>query len=282
MATPDQIPYVLGTSEAEVKRLILQSDLYRDATEDALRRAGVGAGMQVLDVGTGAGGVALIASELVGSDGSVTAVDSSPKMVAIARARAEMQPVANIACAEADVANWQPDGRFDAITGRLILMHLRDPAEVVRRLAQAVRPGGLVVFADFVMSAAMQQPAGSLFTQSIERVVSTFRGMGRPTDMGLQLGIVFRAAGLSSPRYALGGVVGEGPTTAVYALLAETVAALSPATRSLGIAEDAVVDAPALERSLLAEAAGLGAIGIPPLLITAWSRVPEEAGHGHR
>lgn len=277
MTTPTPPPYVLGVSEAEVRRIILQSDLYHDATEDALRRAGIGPGMDVLDVGTGAGGVALIASELVGPTGSVTAVDASPKMVAIACARAERHPISNITCVEADLASWQPDRRFDAVTGRLVVMHLHDPVDVLRRLARAVRPGGVVAFADFVMSAAMQQPAGPLFTQSLERVVAAFRGVGRPTDMGLQLGIAFRAAGLPSPRYVLGGVVGEGPATAVYALLSETVATLAPVMHELGITDEPAVEAPALERALLAEAAGLGAIALPPLLVTAWTRLPEDA-----
>lgn len=279
MTTPQPEPYVLGVSEDEVRRIILQSDLYHDATEDALRRAGIGAGMHVLDVGTGAGGVALIASELVGPTGSVTAIDGSPKMVAVARARAEQHRVPNITCIRAELATWRPSRQFDAVTGRLILMHLPDPVEIVQVLAQAVRPGGLVVFADYVMSVAMQQPAGPLFTRSIDRVIEAFRSAGRPTDMGLQLGIVFRAAGLPSPQYAVGGVVGEGPmTTPVYTLLAETVASLAPLMRKQGIVNDDPVDARELERALRAEGASIGAIGLPPLLVTAWSRLPQGDG----
>ena len=38
------------------------------------------------------------------------------------------------------------DGLVDAVIGRLILMHLKDPAVVVRALSALVRPGGIISF----------------------------------------------------------------------------------------------------------------------------------------
>ena len=53
-----------------------------------LAEAGVGAGMRVLDLGIGAGDVALDAARLVGSSGSVVGVDANPQLIAFARERA--------------------------------------------------------------------------------------------------------------------------------------------------------------------------------------------------
>ena len=58
--------YPLGYSEVEARRLEQQAALYKELTEDVLRRAGLCAGMRVLDVGCGVGDVSLLAAELVG------------------------------------------------------------------------------------------------------------------------------------------------------------------------------------------------------------------------
>ena len=44
--------YVLGHSRAELDRLTEQSTFYAAATEDMMRRAGIGPGMRVLEVGS--------------------------------------------------------------------------------------------------------------------------------------------------------------------------------------------------------------------------------------
>jgi cyclopropane fatty-acyl-phospholipid synthase-like methyltransferase len=61
--------YALGNNEEEARRLESQAAFLEDLTEDVLRRAGVGSGMQVLDLGCGVGDVSLLASRLVGATG---------------------------------------------------------------------------------------------------------------------------------------------------------------------------------------------------------------------
>ena len=58
--------YALGRSDAETRRLILQHQLYGPFTRQFLTAAGITAGMKVLDVGSGAGDVALLLADLVG------------------------------------------------------------------------------------------------------------------------------------------------------------------------------------------------------------------------
>ncbi len=57
-ATQRAHQYVLGHSEHELERLEAQAYLINPITERFFRAAGVGPGMRVLDVGSGAGDVA--------------------------------------------------------------------------------------------------------------------------------------------------------------------------------------------------------------------------------
>ncbi len=66
------------------RRLIAQHHLYGSFTRQFLTAAGITAGMKVLDVGSGAGDVALL---LVGPQGRVVGVDTNADILTVARAR---------------------------------------------------------------------------------------------------------------------------------------------------------------------------------------------------
>src|SRR5215217_596259 len=138
--------YAMGRSEAETERLICQSGFYAPFTLRLFERAGLGPGMRVLDVGTGAGDVALIAAEMVGASGGVVGVDRNPEVLKTARARALTAGLSNATFVEGDAGELGLEGDFDAAVGRLVLMHQPNPAKTLRSVAAMVRPGGIVAF----------------------------------------------------------------------------------------------------------------------------------------
>ena len=147
--------YAMGRSEAETERLIRQSGLYAPFTWRLFEQAGLGPGMRVLDVGTGAGDVALMAAEMVGASGSVVGVDHNPEVLQTARARTLRAGLTNATFVEGDAGALELDGGFDAAVGRLVLMHQQDPAKTPRSVAAMVR-GGIVTFQKYnVMSRSM-------------------------------------------------------------------------------------------------------------------------------
>lgn len=92
---------------------------------------------RVLDVGCGAGA---FAARLAGRAARVDAVDRSAVMIEAARRRAP----ANVACIEADVMELPlPADHYDAIVSLTVLHHL-PLGDVLRRLAPALRPGGVL------------------------------------------------------------------------------------------------------------------------------------------
>ena len=94
--------YVLGHSEAELRRLAFQAALIEPITRQLLVDAGVANGMRIVDVGTGRGDVAFLAAELVGETGSVVGVDRAPAAIAVARERAARSSLANVSFVEGD------------------------------------------------------------------------------------------------------------------------------------------------------------------------------------
>jgi 2-polyprenyl-3-methyl-5-hydroxy-6-metoxy-1,4-benzoquinol methylase len=137
---PGPSSYVLGHADVEVQRLLLQGRLYNHYTEHALRLAGLRPGMRVLDVGCGPGEVSFVAARLVGRNGSVLGIDAAADIIEVARARAAAQDLRHVSFQATPIAEVVLDEPVDAVIGRLILMHLPDPASALRQLAGLVHP----------------------------------------------------------------------------------------------------------------------------------------------
>ena len=100
---------------------------------------GVAAGMRVLDVGCGPGG---LTHELVARTGAerVAAIDPAPQFAEACR---ERHPGADVCVGPAEELPWE-DGSFDATLAQLVIAFMRDPDRGVREMARVTRPGGVV------------------------------------------------------------------------------------------------------------------------------------------
>ena len=113
-----------------------------------MARADLKPGQAVLDLGTGTGSVAFEAAAAVGPDGTVTGVDISPEMLAVARARASARSLNGIDFVEGrGEAIPAPDRSQDAVLASLSLMYVIDRAAAAAEVARVLRPGGRFVAA---------------------------------------------------------------------------------------------------------------------------------------
>lgn len=269
---PISADYVMGSGDPEMRRLATLSALYEESTRRWLELAGLEAGMSVVDVGCGPGDVTLLAAEMVGPGGTVTGVDASPETLALARSRTERAGLRSVGFERADVTSWLPDRPVDAVVGRLILMHLPDPASTLARLAGVVRPGGVVAFQDVVLTTRRTEPPLPLVEAFNGWLIETLRRSGRPVDMGLRLAAVFRTAGLPDPGLSVGAPVERGADALGYSLVAGDVASLLPRMEQLGVVTAAEVGPETFEDRLRAEAAASDAVLLNPLMVGAWAR----------
>jgi len=264
--------YVLGHDASELQRLIKQSEFFGVLTRHLWREAGLAPGMTVLDVGCGAGDTTLLAAELVGPTGHVIGVDRSAQGLALARRRAEAAGLTNVEFREADAAELVLDRPVDALVGRLVLMYFRDHGAALRRLAEHVRPGGLIVIQEIDTLGGRCEPAGPLFDLTLRRVHEAFAAAGANPSMGRDLVGAFLGAGLARPQMLLGARVESGPEAAAYAALAGIARTLLPVMEARGIATAAEVGIDTLVERLRAEAVGSSATIYAPPLIGAWAR----------
>lgn len=272
---PDSRPYVLSESEVEFRRLEMQSAFIRDLTADMLKRAGLRPGMRVLDIGCGAGDVALLAGELVGPAGSVLGIDRSAAAVETAKRRGEQAGQgARMRFAVADLETYAPDEAFDAALGRLVLTYLPDPAAALRRLAGHLRPGGILAFQELSMPAIRSTPDARQFLQCKSWILETFERTGFETDMGGKLFATFLAAGLPAPEMIAAGRAEGGDRSQIYAYTAATVQSLLPAMERAGVATAEEVGVDDLADRLREEAVARRAcINFGPF-IGAWTARP--------
>ena len=116
-----------------------------DEIHDFARRAILGAlalapGDRLLDVGCGGG---LLLRDALALGASVTGVDHSEEMVALARERA---PCAEVVIAGAESLPFDP-GAFSAVSMSVVLFFLPDPVLALRECARVLEPRGrLAVF----------------------------------------------------------------------------------------------------------------------------------------
>ena len=272
-STERQRGYALET-EVDRTRLVDQARTIDRMSERYMREAGIGPGMRVLDLGSGMGDVALLAGRLVGPQGQVTGVDRSPELLAAAQERIDDLGVTNVELVDGDVTQLPElaDRPFDAVVGRLILMHVADPAAVLRAASALVRPGGPVLAMEYDTAWLPSHPSVALWDETVETLRAALVGAGMHARMGLELHATFLEAGLPAPQMRSEQDVGGGPDWTGYEILAETMRASLALIVRAGLATPEEVDVDTLAARLRAAVVAGGGVAASPVLVGAFAR----------
>lgn len=273
----DTARYILLHSEEELRRLEHQGAFLRPATRDFLRRAGLEPGMRVLDVGSGMGDVSFLAAELVGPTGEVVGVDHSEVPVSQARARAHAKRLENVRFVHGGfdaLEDLAGERRFDAVVGRLVLVHHPDPVAAVDQLVRLLRPGGVIAFHEIDLDAKAWSTHPLPALQQLWAWVDVVARHGRFSG-GLASAFLtaFDRHGLVDRNVTRTGAVENAHDSGVYAWVAGFVRTLVPAVRGLGV-DVGDVDLDGYQARLMAEVRESGANFVPVHFLGASARVP--------
>ena len=266
--------YSLGHSDRELERLSVQARLIGPITRRFFVDAGIVPGMRVLDVGSGAGDVAFLAAELVGTTGEVVGTDRSPAALAVARERAKARSLSNVSFREGNPGEMTIEQPFDAVVGRYVLMYQQDPAAMLRKLIAHVRPRGVVVFHEPYRDGIRSFPPVAAYDRGWQLVDDTLRLSGADPNMGIKLHATFLAAGLPAPSMRLEAVLAGGASSSDHVHFEmDPVGILVPEMERLGVATAADIDAEMLAQRVLDEVIARNSVIVGRSEIGAWSRV---------
>jgi SAM-dependent methyltransferase len=195
--------YVLGTHDEEITRLGLQHRVWRPIALSCWQRAGITIGSRVLDLGAGPGYAAADLAEIVGPAGKVVALERSSNFRRALEERCRARSLGNVQIHELDLMTDQlPEGPYDFSWCRWVASFVTDPARLVEKLGQVMRPGSVAIFheyADYLTWRFIPRlPNQERFAQEVK---ASWSAAGGKADIGLDLptylgqnGFVIRSA----------------------------------------------------------------------------------------
>lgn len=275
-ASSSDATYTLGHTSHETTRLIEQSRIYGESTHRFGKRAGITDGMRVLEIGSGAGDVALTLAELVGPTGKIVGVDVNADVLDTARQRATDAGRQNIEFIAGDARSLTFSEKFDAIVGRFVLMYMADPGEAFAKLITHLKPGGIAAFQEpeYTLYPAFLHPDTPLMNQLITWILDVFEHSGAHLNMGIGLYQAFVDAGLPSPTMHLESPIGAEKNWAGYQYMATIFQSLLPLLEKYGLATAKQVDVDTLAARIRQEVITSKRPFFLPLHVTAHATLP--------
>ena len=157
-----------------------------------------------------------------------------------------------------NVQDWDSPDRFDAVIGRHILIHAKDPLAILNRIAGMLQSRGLAVFHEFDFSvthrawppAPLHDRTMALFDQFFARVCCS--------NMGSRLWKLLIEAGFENPDCRAEYPIDGGSDSLYFEWFTESLRSILPRMVALGIVTENEVDIETLEERLRAENVAAG------------------------
>ena len=166
--------YAWDNSWGEARhRLDLLEQCWDPRSHEGLRAAGVGPGWRCLEVGGGGGSIVRWLCDQVGPTGSVVTVDLDTRFLTTIDAP-------NLEVITGDIVeDGLPEGPFDLIHTRAVLMHIPARDRLLGELVDRLGPGGTILIeeGDFHSIQAAESPAYRKFMERFAEIIVREAGM---------------------------------------------------------------------------------------------------------
>jgi 2-polyprenyl-3-methyl-5-hydroxy-6-metoxy-1,4-benzoquinol methylase len=182
-----EVRYALDNAWAKARqRLSAIEASYDPGTIRHLEACGVGPGWRCMEVGGGGGTIVKWLSRRVGPTGYVLATDLDTRFLeALDQSNVEVRRH-NI------VADHIPQNAFDLVHSRMVISHLPEREQVLRRMVAALKPGGWLVCEETDnISTTLVSPSDAasmeLFMKLRDAITKAMATQGHVYDYGRQL-----------------------------------------------------------------------------------------------
>ena len=178
------------------KRLNVLSDVLYPHTKSLFENNGITKGMSFLDAGCGGGNVSVMASQIVGNTGKITAIDFDEQIIALNQQEASENGITNIQYKAMSIYDIEFKNEFDMAYCRFLLSHLIEPRSALQKLAASVKPGGRIIAEDVHFSGHFCYPHNTAFEKYVALYSQAARKRGHNPEIGPELVTLFRDAGI--------------------------------------------------------------------------------------
>ncbi len=266
--------YVLGHTSAEYQRLRQQALAWEPVTRRVLQSNGLQAGMSCLDIGCGPGEAMRLMGEIVGPNGRVTGVDIDGKIGRESLTVLQATTPSNFTFLETDVEAvdeiaGQP---FDVTFARIVLIHLKDPLAILRKMYRWTKPGGVMIVQDYDFRSIDVFPRFPTYPEFEKVVFGMFTKAGRDIQIGSKIPVHFVTAGVGQPDGSDVASILE-PFPQAISMFQTVYRSVLPRAIQFGITTETASQAFLEEANQAANGSTYhGAMW--PLLISTWKRKP--------
>jgi SAM-dependent methyltransferase len=193
--------YAFETGDCGAARLEMQDEIYGASTRQMMLDSGLRAGMRVLDLACGTGIFTHWIAKQTGPTGMVVGGDINQAQLEYARAQST--PSEGSRPPEFMEVNAYDTGfsseSFDMVHCRLLLCHLQRPHDALLEIYRVLKPGGVLVCQDIVISSVFSCPPSKAYEQSMALGHALGRHLGVNYDFGAQLHTAVMEAGFETP-----------------------------------------------------------------------------------
>jgi SAM-dependent methyltransferase len=159
----------------------------------------------------------------------------------LAQQDADHQAVTNLTFLTLDIADLDYEAEYDFVYARLLLTHLRHPAQALQRMLKATKPGGVVVVEDMDHSGVFCHPASAALEQHIRLYNQVARARGADPEIGPKLPALFHQVGLQEINLLhVQPAFKEGTGKQIHQITLQNIA---PALMAAGLATEAEITA---------------------------------------
>lgn len=245
---------------SERERLSGIERLWDPGTRAIMEQLGIAPGWRCLEVGAGGGSMAKWMAERVGVEGRVLATDVYTDFL-------EKIQLPNVEVSKHDIlAGEALEPVFDLVYARLVVEHLGTGA--LRRMLEAVRPGGILLLEDYDWEAVAIHPPREEFDRVSDAVLGLMAEAGFDPNFGRRLPTELEGTGLQD-------VEAEGRVRLIRGGTEETAFfRLSIGSLRQQLVERGLLTEGEIEQAM-AWLDDRASTGLSPILVSGWGRRPD-------